>query len=421
MSTRRLPEYHPRLADRRLTELMAAFPAVLINGPRAVGKTTTARHAAVDVVRLDEPTRAAAFRADPDAALRTRREPLLLDEWQAVPEVLGAVRRAVDDDPRPGRFVLTGSVRGEFEHGVWPGTGRIIRLSMHGMTERELAGTFGRPGSAGFLDRMELGDPAAFVLPSTRPGLPEYVERAVRGGFPDVSIVSRSADDRHTWLDSYLEQLITRDSVSTDPRRDLRKLGRYFEVLALNSAGSPKGQTLYAAAGINAKTASAYDALLAGLFVAETVPAWAPQRLARLVQAGKRYIVDAGLAASAAGVTTAAILNDGDLLGRMLDTFAMSQLRVEVALSPQRRRLHHLRTKEGRQEVDVVVELADGRVLALEFKASAAPSRRDARHLVWLRDQLGDRFVAGAVMHTGPDIFNLDDRIVAVPFCALWG
>src|SRR5579862_9577768 len=130
--------YQPRLADKSLADHLGTFPAVLINGPRAVWKTTTAREHVVDIVKLDAPNQAAAFRADPDAALRLHKEPLLLDEWQAVPDVLGAVRRAVDDDPRPGRFILTGSVRSELENAVWPGTGRLIRMRMYGMTQLEL-------------------------------------------------------------------------------------------------------------------------------------------------------------------------------------------------------------------------------------------------------------------------------------------
>src|SRR5437870_3409572 len=103
--------YRPRLADALLDELLAAFPAVMLVGPRAVGKTTTAARRAATIVRLDRPAEAGVFRADPDAALRGLREPILLDEWQAVPEVLGALKRSVDSQSRPGRFLVTGSVR----------------------------------------------------------------------------------------------------------------------------------------------------------------------------------------------------------------------------------------------------------------------------------------------------------------------
>jgi predicted AAA+ superfamily ATPase len=412
-----MARYQPRLIDERLAELLSEFPAVMVNGPRGVGKTTTAARLAADVVRLDQPAAAAAFRADPDAALRIRAEPVLLDEWQEVPEVLGAVKRAVDADRRPGRFLLTGSVRARLEGQMWPGTGRLVHVVMHGLTEAEIAGPVRRPG---FLDRLAEADPAAFALPPTRPDLVGYIDLAVRGGFPEVALTRRSRQWAETWMDSYLVQLLTRDAATVAPGRDPERLRRYVEALALNTAGIPTDRTLIQAAGVSATTAAGYDRLLADLFVADSVPAWTTNRLARLTRSPKRYLVDAGLAASAAGLTTRSIVDDGDLLGRFIDTFGTAQLRPEIALGSQRRRLHHVRTKEGRQEIDLVVEI-DGSVLGVEFKASAAPSADDARHLTWLRDQLGQRFLAGAVIHTGPDVFMLGERVLAVPLCALWG
>jgi predicted AAA+ superfamily ATPase len=416
----RSPTYRARLADRRLVDLLGVFSAVLINGPRAVGKTTTARQVAASVVRLDDPREAAAFDADPDAALRLQREPVLLDEWQEVPALLGAVKRAVDDDPRPGRFVLTGSVRGEVEQRVWPGTGRLLRMAMYGLTEAELGGMVG-DGHRGFLERLALADPSALPTPAEQPDLLGYVALAVRGGFPDVVLRQLGARDRNAWLDSYIGNLLGRDAVAVDPRRDVGKMRTYFEALAVSTAGMPHERTLADAAGIDVKTARGYDKLLEDLFVTEQIPAWSTNRLSRLVHSPKRYIVDTGLAARAARLTEEAILRDGDLLGRAIDGFAVAQLRSEMAASPDRYRAHHLRTQAGRQEVDLVVELDSDRVLALEFKATAAPSGNDARHLIWLRDELGERFVAGAVMHTGPHAFQLADRILAVPLCAMWG
>lgn len=217
------------VADR-----LRQLPAVMLVGPRAAGKTTTARRFAASMVRLDRPNEAAAFHADPDAALRVYAEPVLLDEWQVVPEVLGAVKRAVDDDPRPGRFLLTGSVHADHDVATWPGTGRVLRVSLFGLTEREIAGQVSR---AGFIDRLAHVDLEAFGVPADAPDLLGYVERVIRGGYPQASL-RLGGLDRRAWLASYLDQLLTRDAVPAGSRRDPARLRRFFEVLALSTAGA---------------------------------------------------------------------------------------------------------------------------------------------------------------------------------------
>lgn len=410
--------YRPRLLDARLRELLGAVPAVLINGPRAAGKTTTARQHAASEVRLDQPIQAEAFRADPDAALSGRPEPVLLDEWQEVPTVLGAVKRAVDDDPRPGRFILTGSVRAELEQDAWPGTGRLVRLQMYGFTQRELLATGPLPDQPGFLERIGRLDPAVFARPAAPPNLRDYIDLAVRGGLPLVALSTSPAAP--ALLDNYVDQLLTRDSSTFIGDRDTVRLSRYFEVLAASSAGIPEHKTLYDAAGIDRRTALAYDALLESLFVVESVPAWSDNRLQTLTHTAKRYVVDSSLMTAALGATTETIIDDGNLLGRTLDTFVAAQLRSELAAVGTRARVSHLRTKSGREEVDIVIELPGRRVFAFEVKAGGAIGTNDAKHLYWLRDQLGDRFVAGAVLHTGPDAYQLGDRVMALPVWALW-
>jgi uncharacterized protein len=410
-------DYTPRLVERRLARLFEELPAMLITGPRATGKTTTARRHAASVVRLDRPAEAAAFRADPDAALRAQPEPLLLDEWQAVPGVLGAVKRAVDDDPRAGRFLLTGSVRGDIDAETWPGTGRLVRTMMYGLTLRELAN---RLDGATFVERLASDDLDAFALPPDPPDLRGYVELALRGGYPEP-VLRLSEEARRAWLDGYLEQLLTRDAEALDGLRDPARLRRYFQALALSSAGLAEHKTLYDAADVNRKTAVAYEQLLTNLFVLDRVPAWTTNRLTRLVRAPKRYLVDPSLAAAALGLDTPAVMRDGDLLGRMIDTFVVAQLRPELELAAARPSLFHLREKSGRREVDLVAELAAGDVVAVEVKATAAPDADDARHLVWLRDVLGERFLGGAVLHTGPRPFRLAERVLALPICAIWG
>ena len=150
------------------------------------------------------------------------------------------------------------------------------------------------------------------------------------------------------------------------------------------------------------------------------MPAWTSNRLKRLTKAGKRYLVDTALAAAAADVGSEEIIHDGDLRGRWFDAFGAAQLRAELSVATPRRSLHHLRVEGGRHEIDLVVDLGRGRLFAVEFKAGTAPTSADARHLRWLRDELGKQFVGGVVLHSGRAVVELDDRIAAVPLSSIW-
>lgn len=408
--------YRARLIDPHLDEAMASFAAVMIVGPRASGKTTTAGRLAAQVDRLDVPDTAAAYRADPDAALRRAARPLLLDEWQEVPEVLSAVKRAVDKDRAPGQFLLTGSIRATSELSTWAGTGRVVRLALHPLAEREVIGA---AAGADFVSRMV--DRWLDAIPS-RPAeldIDGYIRLALRGSFPELAWNDRNERQRRLWLDSYLDDLVTRDVQSIGASRDPHRLRRYVTALALNLAGQPSDATLFRDAGVNAKTAAAYDGVLTDLAVLDQVPAWNSSRLKRLTKASKRYLVDTALAAAAAGVDEADIIHENDLRGRWFDAFAAMQLRAELAASP-RRSMYHLRVEGGRHEVDLVIDLGGGKLFAIEIKAGTAPSRDDARHLLWLRNELGDRFVGGVVLHSGSAVIELDDRVAGVPLSAVW-
>ncbi|WP_239381968.1 ATP-binding protein [Frankia sp. CIT1] len=408
--------YLPRLVDAKIGDMLGELPAVLIVGARATGKTTTAARHARSVIRLDEPAEAVAFRADPDAALRQFPEPVLLDEWQVVPEVLGAIKRTVDVRPEPGRFLVTGSVRADPQAENWPGTGRLVRVAMSGLSRREIAGRVAGPT---FVDRIADAGIDALSSPADPPDLGDYLELALRGGFPEPAL-RLSATRREEWLESYLDQLLTRDVELLGESRDPDRLRRHFEVLALNSAGIVANKTVFEAARINAKTADAYDGLLRNLLVVDSLPSWWTNRLKRLVQVPKRYVVEPALIGAALRVDVRAALRDGDLLGRLLDTFVVAQLRAELSVSTSRPRLFHLRQEGGRHEVDVLVELGGGRVIGIEVKADAAPGRDTGRHLAWLRDELGDRFLAGIVLHTGKRVYPLDTAIIAAPIATLW-
>lgn len=396
---------------------MSAFAAVMVVGARAVGKTTSAARLVAQVDRLDIPDVASAYRADPDAALRRAAKPLMLDEWQEVPEVLAAVKRAVDSDATPGQFVLTGSIRATTELATWAGTGRVVRVPMYPLAEREVVGAVAGPDLITDLIRRWLD-----AVPATLPtlSLDDYLGLALRGSFPDMAFSQRSEAQRRLWSSSYLDDLVSRDVASVDAVRDPERLRRYVTAVALNLAGQPSDAALVRDAGINARTAAAYDRALTHLSVLDIVPAWVSNRLKRLTKSGKRYLVDTALAAAAVGVDLDEIVHDADLRGRWFDAFAAMQLRAEMAATVPQRRLYHLRVEGGRHEVDLVIDVGRGRLFGVEFKAGSAPTRHDARHLAWLRDELGAQFVGGVVLHTGQAVMELDDRIAAMPLSVLW-
>jgi predicted AAA+ superfamily ATPase len=394
--------YRPRLVDDLLEELMSDLPAILIVGPRGAGKTTTALLHATSLVRLDVPAQAGAFRADPDDYLNSLPPPVVIDEWQAVPESFAAIKRAVDADPAPGRFLLTGSAYGDVEGATAAGTGRIVRLPLAGMTEREISG---ETSARSFIDRLADGELEDATQPESQLSLRDYVELALRSGFPEaLRIDSQLARDR--WLEGYVAQITTRDVTGTVGARDPRLLQRFLDAYAVNSAGVVEAKTIYDAAGINKNTAASYEHVLESVFVVESLPAWTANRLKRLALSPKRYIVDPGLMAAILRLDQTAIMRDSSILGRLIDTFVMAQFRGEIAVSARRPKLYHLRQRDGGHGIEV--------------KAAADVGSTGARHLAWLRDELGDRFLSGLVLHTGPRSFRLGERIRALPISALW-
>jgi uncharacterized protein len=403
-------DYIGRLVDRTIAETLGDLPAVMIVGPRACGKTTTAERLCQGRLRLDRVEDATQARLDPDRAI-ARSEPLLIDEWQLAPDVLAAVKRAVDDDFRPGRFVLTGSAQNDRTTSGWAATGRIVRIEMWGLTVRELKGAPTRPG---LVDTLATGGIDVMLDGPAGAAVDDIIDMAFRGSLPQVALAA-SERARRMLLAGYIDQLITRDA-GNEHAVDPVRLRRYLRALAANTAGIPSHKTLYDTAEIDRLTALRYDSLLELVMVTERLPAWSTNRMAQLVQLPKRHLIDVALLQPLIGVDARRTRRDGDLLGRVLDTFVAAQLRPERAVADHPHQLFHARTANGRLEIDLLAELDDGRIIGIEVKADRAPGAEAARHLATLRD----RFAAGLVLHTGPNRYRLGDRLAAIPISALW-
>lgn len=409
-------DYIHRFVDEALDGLMAEFPALMLTGPRGCGKTTTALRRSASALRLDKPDQAAAFRAAPDVILAAQEPPVLIDEWQVVPESMGAVKRAVDAQPIPGRFLITGSVRARQSSAGWPATGRVTPLAMYGLTIAEVDGRASRASTV--ITRFFGSEDPAIGELDDAPDLGAYVDYAVRGGFPSAIGLSEAA--RAVWYEGYIDQLVRHDVHEAADVRSPTALTALIKAVAVNQAGTPTVETLRQAVGLDHRTVSGYLGLLESLGVIERLPAWETNRLNRLIKAPKYYVLDPGMAANLAGDDRAGLLRSGDRLGRMMDALVMAQLRPVLRLGDPAVRAFHLRDANGSREIDLVLESAAGRIVGIEIKAGSAVTAGSARHLAWLRDQVGTHFVRGVVLHSGSMTYPLGDRLWAMPVAAIW-
>ncbi len=419
-SLRCIAEYIPRIADLSLARHLDAWPAEFITGPRAVGKTTTALRHAESVLRLDNASERGIVLDDPDAALREGPFPLLIDEWQHAPEVLGAVKRAVDSkQPVGGRFIITGSSRNDLHTGQWPLVGRALTTHLWPLVGRERFGDAAKPS---LFDRWDTD--RRFSVPADAPDVLGYIDLALDGGFPGA-LTAAASGARDDWMRTYVDTTAVRDLPEFSAPRGRppspELMRRCLAVCALHTAGVAPDASLARDMGVDARTAAGYHETLRVLRLVADVPAWHTNRLKRLTAIPKRFVADSGLAAWLMGVDREGLKRDSTARGRIIETYVAAQLRTEVEAASRRCTMFHLRTQGGEHEVDLVVEFGR-RVAAFEVKTASAPTNMDARDLAWLRDRLpAEQFADGVVFHTGPHRYRLDERIEAVPIAALWG
>lgn len=406
--------YTRRFFDDYLDRVMTELPAFMIVGPRASGKTTSAARRARSVIRLDDPAEAAAMAAQLDTYLDQQSFPVLIDEWQELPESLRAVKWSVDADPQPGRFLITGSVRSRHLGGTWPGTGRLTLVPVSGLTRAEIEGELDMPQRIDRLFEGEIEPRRLDDAPTPR----DYLEWAACGGFPEaVRLASRTRAD---WFDGYLDQLIGRDVDALAEVREPGLMRRLLLVVAHNTAGLVSKESLARTTGANARTIDRYLGVLEELGIITRLPGWHTSALKGMARAPKYHVADTGLAMHLANVTAGQAASNGDLLGRYFESFALAQIAPAARFAGSRPELSHLRESAGRREVDLILTARGGAVVGIEVKATHQVTPSDHRHLGWLRDMVGADFAAGIVIHTGNRVMRLDDRIWAMPLAALW-
>lgn len=354
----------------------------------------------------------ASARNDPTGFITGLDGPVTLDEVQLAPELFRAIKLEVDRDRTPGRFLLTGSANvmllpvlseslaGRIEiHTLWP-------FSMGELQSRREI----------FIETLFSGNP----LPQARRSCSrqELFSKIQIGGFPEITS-KQDAKRREAWFGSYITTILQRDVRDMSNIEHISAMPRLLSLLALRSMTLMNCSELSRSLGLPQTTLKHYLALLETAFLIQMLPPWSANLGKRLVKSPKIMLTDTGLACYLIGATREKLKPEHPMTGPLLENFVTMELFKQATWCDAAVRLYHFRAQGG-QEVDILLEDAAGRVAGVEVKSAAAVSPNDFRHLRYLAEILGDRFVRGVVLYTGEETVPFAPKFTALPVTALW-
>ena len=418
-----LLDRHLRLPIERA---LKRFPVVLLSGARQVGKSTLARSLAKGnwsgtYVTLDDRASLDAALLDPDGFLAARATPLVIDEVQKAPDLLRAVKKAVDERRRPGRFLLTGSANVLTLSTVAERlSGRVAVFYLEPLSWSEISRA--KPSAA---IQLLLGAPDApsalralgpLALPNRRR---ELQKRVLSGGYPPAAL-ARSAEERRQWFAGYQATYLERDIRDLANIEHLPEFNRLLGLLALRSAQLLNLSEVARESNLRMMTLRRYCGLLETTFQIFRLQPYFSNRAKRLVKSPKLYLSDSGLTSFLSGADSWAVLERQGRTGALVETWVAGELRRFLSGLAIRIDAFFFRSHDG-HEVDFVLEGPGTRVLGIEVKLASRVTPRDLAGLSKMRDALGKRMAVGVVAYGGTELVGIDRYTVAVPFGALFG
>ncbi len=404
-----------RRARAAVIEALGDTRVVLVLGARQVGKSTLCSEIARDhhpatIYTLDDlATRNAALN-DPTGFVAGLAGPAVIDEIQRVPDLVLAIKDAVDRDTTPGRFLLTGSANLLSNRHVRDSlAGRVETVRLWPLAQAEIH------GAEINVVQMLLGGRVPRIVDAPV-GRDAFASVVAEGGYPEVR--ARPAARRPAWFRDYIQAIVERDIRDIASAQKAHEIPGLLRLLAPQAANLLDYRKMAQQLDLDPKTVKAYVKLLEDVFLVRSVRAWRPGIGRREVHKPKPYIVDSALMAFLLGADERRIREDDQITGMILENFCAMELLKHAEWCEDRPELYHYR--DGRDEIDVVIEDRGGDLACVEVKSTASLTTKDYRAMARLRDSRPKHFKAGVVLYTGAQTIPLGDRLWAVPISGLW-
>lgn len=405
---------YPRQAEARIRKALRDTPIVTISGPRQSGKTTLAKRfqrPAWRYLSLDDATLRDAARRDPVAFVAAL-DRAIIDEVQRAPDLLLAIKRAVDEDRRAGRFILTGSANLLTIPTVRESlAGRVETIPLYPLARSEIL----RAKRTTFLSKIFRGDMPQPVEKLTNDGLLRIV---LTGGYPEA-LARKSERRRSDWHRAYLQTLMERDVPEIAAIDKSGLLPKLLEVIARLAGQLLNLSEVGRHAALSHKTVDHYLRILEQLFLVRRVLPWHRNALSRLLKTPKVHFIDSGLLAVACRQSYVRLQADRNAFGPILESFVLSELLKAATWWDDSLAIWYYRDKD-QLEVDFVLENGAGEIVGVEVKAAASVSSSDFRGLARLAAVSGEAFKQGVVLYCGDEIVSFAPTLRAVPIACLW-
>ena len=393
---------------------MTDTPVTLVVGPRQSGKTTLVKHLlGLDAayLTLDDETTFLSATNDPAGFIQSLKDAAIIDEIQRAPMLLQAIKRSVDENRKPGSFLITGSANVMVLPRVTESlAGRMETLALLPLSQGEIHGVNNK-----WIDMVFAGQ---VPVPDRPLRGSDLVEAVLCGGYPEV--LSRSSHRRRSvWIKQYLDALIQRDVQDIANVEKLTMLPQFLRALSLAAGQLCNYARLGAKVGLDHKTSSKYMTVFEQMFILSRIETWAANRLKRIVKTPKLQFLDSGVLAYLLGLTPSGLQDDRSAFGSVLETFVFSEILKHQANSEENYYIYHYRDHD-KNEVDIVIENARGDIIGVEVKAGSSLSSKDLQGLLRLGKVAGKHFKGGLILHDGERLFPLGNKISSAPVSSLW-